>query len=163
MALSGVPMTSLNASAAAARRAGASDSAERIPAPTASAVNSFRFIRTFLQERSSDSVIFNRTNISGTGRSSVSKCIPHKGAGAMNLNGRVAIVTGGATGIGRAIAETFAREGGRVVVNYSKSRDAAEEVVKGIRASGGTAVAIAADVSKQSDAHALMSAAEREF
>jgi 3-oxoacyl-[acyl-carrier protein] reductase len=81
----------------------------------------------------------------------------------MNLNGRVAIVTGGATGIGRAIAETFAREGGRVVVNYSKSRDAAEEVVKGIRASGGTAVAIAADVSKQSDAHALMSAAEREF
>jgi len=81
----------------------------------------------------------------------------------MNLNGRVAIVTGAGTGIGRAIAETFAREGARVVVNYSKSRDAAEEVVKGIRAAGGTAAAIAADISKQSAAQTLMDATVREF
>ena len=81
----------------------------------------------------------------------------------MNLKGRVVVVTGAGTGMGRAIAETFAREGGRVVVNYSRSREAAEEVVNGIRSRGGTAVAVAADVSKQSDATALMQAAEREF
>jgi 3-oxoacyl-[acyl-carrier protein] reductase len=81
----------------------------------------------------------------------------------MSLEGRVAIITGSGTGIGRAIAEVFAREGARVVVNYSRSREAAEEVVSGIRSKGGMAVAIAADVSKQSEANALMSGTEHEF
>jgi 3-oxoacyl-[acyl-carrier protein] reductase len=75
----------------------------------------------------------------------------------------VAVVTGGGTGIGRAIAEHFARQGARVVVNYNQSREASEDTVKGIRSNGGMAVAVAADVSKQEDARALMAAAEQEF
>ncbi len=74
----------------------------------------------------------------------------------MNLKDRVAIVTGGGTGIGRAVSELFASQGVRVVVNYSKSRDAAEGAADGIRAEGGTAVAIGADISKQAEAKSLM-------
>jgi len=81
----------------------------------------------------------------------------------MILKDRVAVVTGGGTGIGRAISELFAKEGARVVVNYSRSRDDAEDTVKTIRTKGGTAVSIAADVSKQSDATALMAEADREY
>jgi 3-oxoacyl-[acyl-carrier protein] reductase len=79
------------------------------------------------------------------------------------MRGRAAVVTGAGTGIGRAVAEHFARAGARVIVNYHRSKDAADEVVKGIHAAGGAAIAIAADVSKQKDAHALMTAAHKEF
>jgi len=81
----------------------------------------------------------------------------------MKLQDRVALVTGAGTGMGRAIAELFAREGAKVAVNYSQSRDAAEEVVAGIRAAGGTALAIAADVSKESDVDALVAKVNHEF
>ncbi len=81
----------------------------------------------------------------------------------MHLKGRVAVVTGAGTGIGRAIAEAFAGEGASVVVNYSRSRDAAEEVVRVICTRGGTAVTAAADVATQSGAEDLMAAAGREF
>ncbi len=81
----------------------------------------------------------------------------------MNLKDRVAVVTGGGTGIGRAISEHFARAGARVVVNYARSKDDAEKTVAGIRSSGGTGVAIAADVSDQEQAKALMNAAVSEF
>lgn len=75
----------------------------------------------------------------------------------------MALVTGAGTGIGRAIAETFAREGAKVGVNYSRSREAAEEVVAGIRASGGTAVAIGADVSQAAEVDAMVDRIQREF
>ena len=81
----------------------------------------------------------------------------------MKLKDRVAVVTGAGTGMGRAIAELFATEGARVVVNYSQSKDAAEEVVAAIRVGGGTAIAIRADVSKQASAKELMGAAAKEY
>jgi 3-oxoacyl-[acyl-carrier protein] reductase len=65
--------------------------------------------------------------------------------------------------MGRAIAELFAAEGARVVVNYSKSRDAAEEVVAAIHAARGTAIAVGADVSKQIAAKELMDAAVAKY
>jgi 3-oxoacyl-[acyl-carrier protein] reductase len=81
----------------------------------------------------------------------------------MKLNDKVAVVTGAGTGMGRAIAELFARHGAKVVVNYASSRDAAEEVVAAIHKEGGVAMAVGADVSKQEDALGLMNAAEREY
>jgi len=64
------------------------------------------------------------------------------------LDGRVAIVTGSSRGIGRAIALTFAREGAKICVNYTRSKEKAEQVVEEIRKMGGEAMAIQADVSK---------------
>jgi 3-oxoacyl-[acyl-carrier protein] reductase len=81
----------------------------------------------------------------------------------MSLKNRVAIVTGGGTGIGRAVSELFAARGAKVVVNYSTSKEASEETVSGIKTAGGTAVAIGADISKQAEAKALMAETVREF
>jgi 3-oxoacyl-[acyl-carrier protein] reductase len=81
----------------------------------------------------------------------------------MTLQDRVALVTGGGTGIGRGIAEAFGQQGLKVVVNYSRSRDAAEEVVSDIRAAGGTAQAIRASVSEDSDVRAMIDQIAREF
>lgn len=64
-----------------------------------------------------------------------------------NLSERVAIVTGGSRGIGRAIALELAAHGAIVVVNYHSSPDRAEEVVKEIETAGGKAAAFQADVS----------------
>ena len=65
--------------------------------------------------------------------------------------------------MGRAIAELFAREGAKVAVNYSKSREAADEVVAGIRAAGGTAITIGADVSQIAGVNAMVERVNREF
>jgi 3-oxoacyl-[acyl-carrier protein] reductase len=59
---------------------------------------------------------------------------------------QVALVTGGGRGIGRAIARRLAREGASVCVNYQFRADAAESLVADIRANGGRAIAVDADV-----------------
>ena len=65
----------------------------------------------------------------------------------MEFSEEVAWVTGSSTGIGRAVAETLAREGRRVVVHYNASEDEARGVVEGISSSGGEAMLVGGDVS----------------
>src|SRR5918996_4809440 len=74
----------------------------------------------------------------------------------MKLEGRVALVTGGSRGIGRAIAEALAREGAAVGVNYRSGKEQAKEVVAAIESDGGKAAAIPGDVSEYSDAEAMV-------
>ena len=74
----------------------------------------------------------------------------------LSLENRVALVTGGSRGIGRAIAIELAARGAAVVVNYNKSPEAAEEVVKHVQASNGKASAFQADVSDFKQAEALV-------
>jgi 3-oxoacyl-[acyl-carrier protein] reductase len=62
------------------------------------------------------------------------------------LTDKVAIVTGGSRGIGAAICKKLAAQGARVVVNYSSSPDAANQVVEQIQSNGGTAIALRADL-----------------
>jgi NAD(P)-dependent dehydrogenase (short-subunit alcohol dehydrogenase family) len=74
----------------------------------------------------------------------------------MRLEGKVAIITGASSGIGKATALLFGREGAKVVVNYSHSADEADEVVNSILKSGGEAIAIKADVSKEHEVKAMI-------
>ena len=80
----------------------------------------------------------------------------------MRLNGKVAIVTGGAQGMGRAIALRLAREGASVVVADLAAPDA-ERVAAAIAAAGGRAAAVAADVRRSEQARALVEEAGRRF
>lgn len=74
----------------------------------------------------------------------------------LSLENKVALVTGGSRGIGRAVALELAARGAAVVVNYNKSSDAADEVVKQIQEAGGKAAAFQADVSDFKQAEALV-------
>ena len=73
------------------------------------------------------------------------------------LPGKVALVTGGASGIGRASALAFAREGARVVVS-DVALDGGEETVRMIDNAGGEAVFVKADVTKSAEVEALVGA-----
>ncbi len=80
-----------------------------------------------------------------------------------SLSGKVSIVTGASSGIGRSIAERIAEEGAIVVVNYSKSSDKAQQVVVGIQAKGGKALAVQADMSRVGDARRLITDTIKQF
>lgn len=77
----------------------------------------------------------------------------------MDLEDKVAVVTGASRGIGRAIALELARRGASVVVNYNRSAEAAHEVVSAIEEEGGQALAVQADVSELEQAATLVKAA----
>jgi len=79
-----------------------------------------------------------------------------------DLDGRVALVTGGSRGIGAAVCAELGAAGAEVVVNYASSADAAEAVCAGIRAAGGSATAVAGDISTPEGATALVSQVESE-
>ncbi|CAL9550336.1 MULTISPECIES: SDR family oxidoreductase [unclassified Streptomyces] len=76
---------------------------------------------------------------------------------------RVAIVTGGSRGIGRAVARKLAEDGLAVVVNYARGASAADETVAAITAAGGRAVAVQADVAEEKEVAALFDRAEEEY
>lgn len=80
-----------------------------------------------------------------------------------DLAGKNALVTGGSRGIGRAIAEGLAARGAAVAVNYRSNADAAQEVVDGIIASGGRAVALPGDVSDPDTITRLFDRSEAEL
>lgn len=81
----------------------------------------------------------------------------------MDLEDKVAVVTGSSRGIGRAIALRLAGAGAKVVVNYRSNEPAASQVVEQIKTAGGEAIAIQADVSQVDQAGALMKAAKEAF
>lgn len=81
----------------------------------------------------------------------------------MTLQGKVAVVTGASRGIGKAIAIELGKRGAKVVVNYSKSVEGAEEAVSTIKAAGSEAVAVQADVAEAKAAAALIKAATEAF
>ena len=81
----------------------------------------------------------------------------------MDLEGRAAIVTGGGTGVGAATAMRLARLGCRVLVNYSRSKEAAEAVAAEASEQGAAAFAYKADVSDDADCRDLVGAATKEF
>jgi NAD(P)-dependent dehydrogenase (short-subunit alcohol dehydrogenase family) len=79
------------------------------------------------------------------------------------LDGKVAIVTGSGRNIGRAIAESFAASGAKVVVNGHKDRQAVDAVASGIAGRGGSAIAVMADVSSDEEVGRMVEAAVTTF
>lgn len=81
----------------------------------------------------------------------------------MQLDQKVAVVTGSDSGIGRGIAIEFAREGAAVVINYAHAQNKAEEVHQTITQMGGKAIVIQADVSQYQQATGLIQQAVEQF
>ena len=80
-----------------------------------------------------------------------------------NLDGRVALVTGGSRGIGRATCVALAQAGCDVIVNFLQSQDSANEVVRQVEALGRRAVAVQADVSLEDHVASLLQQGDAAF
>src|SRR6202163_65880 len=81
----------------------------------------------------------------------------------MGLEGRVALVTGGSRGIGRAIAVALAEDGAAVAVNYRKDTEAADDVVGQIEGKGGRAGAYQASVAALDEVQAMVARVVADF
>jgi 3-oxoacyl-[acyl-carrier protein] reductase len=81
----------------------------------------------------------------------------------LKLTGKVALVTGGSRGIGRAAVVCFSKLGANVVVNYLSDRGSADSAVREAEAAGVGALAVQADVAKTDDARKLVAAALERF
>ena len=81
----------------------------------------------------------------------------------MRLKDQVAVVTGSSTGIGRAIAERFAREGADVVVNYRRSEDEAQDCLRAIEAAGRRGLVVRADMADVNAVRGLVDRTMEEF
>lgn len=79
------------------------------------------------------------------------------------LKNKTAIITGSARGLGKAIAERYAALGANIVINYSRDKASADEVLSNVLAMGVKAIAIKADVSKVADLEYLFGEAKKEF
>src|SRR3972149_8224321 len=81
----------------------------------------------------------------------------------MKLNGKAAIVTGSATGIGRSTALALAQRGCHVVINYTRSEAEAQETVREAQAMGVRALLVRGDVSDDAAGRQMVAAREKEF
>ena len=81
----------------------------------------------------------------------------------MKLANKVAIVSGGARDIGKAVSMKLAAEGAKVVINYFGSAEQAEKTVSEIKAAGGEAMAVKGDLTKQADVTALVTATTKAY
>ncbi len=81
----------------------------------------------------------------------------------MKFKNKLAIVTGGARDIGRAVSVALAAEGANVAINYCHSQDAAEKTLGTIKASGGSAILVQGDMTREEDVVRLVSEAQSAF
>ncbi len=81
----------------------------------------------------------------------------------MTLTGKIALVTGGSRGIGRAISIALANAGAQVAVNYHSQKDAADAVVREITAAAGRAIAVRADVADEASVTAMFESVTRQL
>src|SRR6202023_1044644 len=96
----------------------------------------------------------------GRRRSAVARLIRPLKRKMMEWRDQVAVVTGGARGLGRATARLLARRGAAVCVNYAAHAEAAEALVAEIAAAGGRAIAVAADVAEAAPVEAMVARTE---
>src|SRR6185437_8431344 len=108
-----------------------------------------------------------RADVTNVTHNDAVSCRPGSGPGAEEFmagwRDQVALITGGARGIGRAIARRLAREGAAVCVNYLERADAAESLVADIRANGGRAIAVIADVADDAAVEGMVDRVMAEF
>ncbi len=81
----------------------------------------------------------------------------------MSLENKIAIVTGGSRDIGRAVSETLAAHGAKVVVNYFNNASEGEATVAAIQGAGGEAIAVKGDMTKQTDVDNLVAETRKAF